>query len=491
MPSKTKNSGDGDDRVGEGLLQKRCKRTTRVVTHLLCLPPEVLYDIAAHLDAQSVLSWSHACTCLHALLTDDSLWHDMFQRDLAHLYATGVPALPRTQTMEAAWSPERAAEAWGSLDPVGRMPPHIHADFYKRRCFPIPFSRAPALHRSWRWLYALHMRAPAATPPFEIAAMAGGSPTFTHLRRYCLVPSYLGDLSPDGMAHGYGVVLYRVKDSSEVVAWTEALWIDGRLHGWAIDVDAAGALYSTIERHTRAGFAFYASATGHQQDWACIQDGRYHGKCVQIKRPGAVSVGQWRGGARMCDHTVYEDGSAAYFSYVWDRRDGHGISLYANGDTVHHTWYRGALQSIDAFVTSPRCPDAGLALQHLGGNPRGRAYRDALQKRLADLGPHCDPLLLDGMLRSTGDLQEQHDTVDATDADAGTNHATDEPDAHASIPPLWRWVITESSPGVQDYVYWLHGDSSDARTFRRYVLGGHVGWPSAVWRAALDHLADP
>lgn len=245
-------------------------------TSLLLLPPEIVPRL---LPARDVEALGVTCCALHGMARDPLPWKDLFERDYAHEYARGVPAMawPHGDHTVDPW-PEFALEPHTRHEIATRLPPCEIAPWA-----PVPFARVGAMGP--RWLYVAHAR--------RIDSRGTGDPLVGTI----VVPNanrgdpgkastvlYRGGVEAvDGAIRpsGHSVKLTIDAKSGDILAWTEGEWRGHDEFVWCVKVHAAAATVIGAVLPTGARPHFEEWRKGGYRTWYTIsKDGDRHGHRV-------------------------------------------------------------------------------------------------------------------------------------------------------------------------------------------------------------------
>ncbi|AVK74747.1 F-box domain containing protein [Pandoravirus quercus] len=291
------------------------------MTTIMDLPDEALVALALQIDdVANVLAFGATCARFAAIIRDDHLWMSLFARDHGRVYAQGLFAIP--------WAPDagphdewsyRATRFWREMmetyepttdiDPhPGTLGPHTPTDGRA----PPPFARMVAAGKTWRWLYACHAREPTPTrdsnepslPTTPVATTLALSTitrpgavlvsrTMGATRATTATKIFRGDVSPHGLANGYGVEIRWRQGCA--IGWTEGLWRDGQAYGWHVVVSRASATSGFMRRGRLYGVACVTARDG-RRTWGKIENRAMVGPCLSEYVNGAWLRGIMKGG---------------------------------------------------------------------------------------------------------------------------------------------------------------------------------------------------
>lgn len=332
---------------------------------LLDLPDEILLRIVVAVEALADMA-AVATTChkMAGLWRDDSTWRDLFERDYAHLYKTGVASMawhPEAHP-HAPW-PDDARRFWREM-----MEAYEPGTFLDGMAFgpdtqydarvPSPFAHMIALGKDWKWLYVSHCLVPAN----QKAARTSGVHTLVgteHMPEGTVAATYRGDISSTGRADGYGVCFY-ANASGSVTHFLQSMWRDGRPDGWqtlaAHDCASSCTVHGRVARVAyvvmRNGLRLWGKRKGntingvvfaHCADGSRIRGVFKAGRFVcgtEFHRDGA-STGDWRGSLVSRENRLDRLPNGDAFLYERDNEEPVGVKWFRCSSRSPHADYAG------------------------------------------------------------------------------------------------------------------------------------------------------
>jgi YD repeat-containing protein len=403
-------------------------------------------DVCEARDVEALGAASHHT---RACARDDALWHRLFERDLAHLYASLAPTShagpPETlDDDDYAW-PDHVLRVSGLAgpDPTGVPRPRLVSH---GRPVPVPIAYALAGGQDWRWAYIAHarritgtinrMHAPcntvitsvsadrplglAAVPRIDLLLEGGrilwwstmGSVPSSDLRPHSPGTQKSRGNRDLGQEVSYwcacreGETFFEARAcESGVASWRapcfEYLPLEGVRRWYAPTPDGGCVLVaqSTAHKGVTQTFAPRSAPT-----WASCADRA----CVERLTSPACAEAVFECSAPGSDSSIFS----------WERHGDALVRLH-NGDSAHFIYAKGAPKAVARFRCSPACPDARFA---------GRDFANCAS-----------------------------------------------------------WQVGRHSPS-EEILCWPTEASDDARAFWNYVAAGHIGWSDEARRYVLQRI---
>ena len=336
---------------------------------LVSLPHEVLLCVASACEARDIEVLGATCAVLYAVARDPLVWRRLFERDYAHLYERGVPAMPwpcGDRTTDpwpefAAGSPEERA------DVAARLPPRDVTAWA-----PMPFARMGAEGKDARWLYIAHARR------IDDLGVKDGQQATGTVDGYD-VPNagvtarmlYRGDVEHVGgkiLLCGYGVGFVTPTDSKEIAAWREGSWSEVGPPLWSVYVTKTTAHVVGAASPTGARPCFEVGRLYGKRRWYTTVDGHTQGRRTSLHTDGSRGDYVYDRGELRTSRFDGSDGSVTTYTYgEKDARVAVGGTRYANGDITRQKKRKERLSRIIEFCCSDACPDPRFAGRRITG----------------------------------------------------------------------------------------------------------------------------
>jgi hypothetical protein len=367
----------------------------RHVLSLCDLPVEILVRLALEVPARDVEALGATCSLLRGVARDDRLWRCLFERDHRALYDRSADILgsPRVASIDEPW-PERVLQLiaheplfggrvgtkeWPlpchttSSPSEALMPMHLESD---RAWLPAPFAHMRAAGKDARWLYIAHAHSLEPYPTScadwvcrakavgRVGLMVGTVRASTLSGKEAFARAFVGDAwaTPDDNGKddgngGYGVTLDIDCQAGRIMGWLEAQRAERK---WSICV----APYYTTALFTLGAEAYLKHTVAVEADskaWSRMVRTNVRGWWATTHHDGSSCEEVYVDGGGRRRMITAEGATTDYIRDAHGRRTDEGVTEYANGDRVRHTWHDDSLTGIVDFACSPRCTDLEFA----------------------------------------------------------------------------------------------------------------------------------
>lgn len=424
-------------------VQQQRQWQRRQQTNLLDLLDEVFTMVlsraahAPHVDAAAAV-----CRRMHGLARDDRLWRVLFERDFTRIYTAGLPAEPWPGCLPPGQNwPKDARLFWdAALDTHLPMHPGngddgFHADAPVDTRAPKPFAHMPAADRNWRWLYIVHALPARKRTTAERGRRAGITVDKCNKHSSFLRPArslivYRGEVNADGLRDGYGVEIHH-RDNGTIFKWMEARWRRGVPIGcWFYLNETRSVCTLASPLRSSPGVACITLRADVMRIWGPSISLENHGACLWINAADTRFRGVLRRGAPMYATAAPASGDRLLGCHynAEGMLSGELAVRYASGDVAVLRCVRGSAVDVVWFQCAATCSDAdsGLFVGHR--------------------------------------IELTRWTILHTEAEA------------------------EGRPDMCAYAPAQDDASAEAMLFRRYVVGGHIGWGHAAQSLALAYV---